>query len=315
MTTSNETESKKPSLVMDTEDRWEWWAIVALVLALCMVVSFGVGLARLGIASITALVVVLPLLSMASMPVLFFGLLRTVLRPPAIRRTRSIAFVSLFGAVLVGNLAISVPLTTEDWKSDQEYRLPFAGAWSVTAGGDDVERNYHAMTAAYRWGFDFSLLKDGKDRSGDGNTNEDYHCWSQPVLSPVAGRVITVLNDQPDNEPGIASTSGSPLGNHIIIEVAADEFVFLAHLQKGSVSVAQNDTVTIGQPLAKCGNSGHSLLPQIHLHGQNSPRFPLAEGLPIRFSRIQLNGVPQDQAMPKGQSEWEKWDGDLVENL
>ena len=38
-------------------------------------------------------------------------------------------------------------------------------------------------------------------------------------------------------------------------------FAVLAHLQRGSVSVAEGDSVKIGQPLGVVGNSGNTLAP------------------------------------------------------
>lgn len=60
-----------------------------------------------------------------------------------------------------------------------------------------------------------------------------------------------------------------------------------AHLQPGSVAVAQGDTVAEGEVVGRCGNSGNTSEPHIHLHHQqqNPAKFPtgFAVGLPLYF--------------------------------
>jgi hypothetical protein len=175
--------------------------------------------------------------------------------------------------------------------------------------------NYHRSTAAYRWGYDFTKLVDNRPHLGDGTKNEDHHSWSKPVLAPVSATVVFVEKSIADHPPGEPTTDGNPLGNHIVLQAAADEFVFLAHLQHGSVSIKVGDRVEAGQPIGAAGNSGHSVDPHIHMHGQNKASFPFAESLPIRFTRFESNGEIVENMMPTGQTAWKKFDGVVVKNL
>lgn len=80
------------------------------------------------------------------------------------------------------------------------------------------------------------------------------YVWGQDVLAPVngkVGRVMSVLDDQPDQTPGTPlaqSDPGSlvtlqPAGNHVVILTAEGEFVFLAHMQRGSVRAYVGDSI------------------------------------------------------------------------
>jgi murein DD-endopeptidase MepM/ murein hydrolase activator NlpD len=59
------------------------------------------------------------------------------------------------------------------------------------------------------------------------------------------------------------------VGNHVILEIEKDRFVLLAHLMKGSVAVAEGAQVHAGQLIARCGNSGNTSQPHLHLQVQD----------------------------------------------
>ena len=60
-------------------------------------------------------------------------------------------------------------------------------------------------------------------------------------------------------------------------------FVLLAHLQRGSVRVAPGQEVVAGQELARCGNSGNSTQPHVHLQVMDGADPFVARGLPMTF--------------------------------
>jgi murein DD-endopeptidase MepM/ murein hydrolase activator NlpD len=65
--------------------------------------------------------------------------------------------------------------------------------------------------------------------------------------------------------------------------------LLLAHLQQGSVKVAAGSRVQRGDELARCGSSGNSTEPHLHLQAQRRPYFDAnadLETLPIRFVGI-----------------------------
>jgi murein DD-endopeptidase MepM/ murein hydrolase activator NlpD len=61
----------------------------------------------------------------------------------------------------------------------------------------------------------------------------------------------------------------------------------LAHLQRGSIEVAEGDRVSVGQRIARCGNSGNTTMPHLHLQVQNRLSFSNADSelrtFPIAF--------------------------------
>jgi murein DD-endopeptidase MepM/ murein hydrolase activator NlpD len=76
-------------------------------------------------------------------------------------------------------------------------------------------------------------------------------------------------------------------GNTLTIEVDAERYVMLAHLQAGSILVEEGQQVVKGQPLARCGNSGNTSMPHLHLQAQSRPVFsnddPGLHTYPIQF--------------------------------
>src|SRR5882724_1599486 len=126
-----------------------------------------------------------------------------------------------------------------------EYRLPFSGRWFVAQGGDTPNVNQHMRAQAQWYGFDFMKTggKSGRELTKGAATSLDaFFSWEEPVLSPVDEEVIDAVATFPDNPIGSKDTK-NPEGNQVVIKAAADRFVFLAHMQKGSVRVKIGDRV------------------------------------------------------------------------
>lgn len=79
-----------------------------------------------------------------------------------------------------------------------------------------------------------------------------------------------------------------PAGNHVVIRRSDGQFVFLAHMQKGSVSLKVGETVRRGQRVGLCGNSGNSDFPHVHLHVQDTPELNAGRGLNPVFGPINV---------------------------
>ena len=58
------------------------------------------------------------------------------------------------------------------------------------------------------------------------------------------------------------------------------------------------DKVRAGDPIGRCGNSGHSNLPHLHYHLQTTPRWLDGEGLPAQFSNYYANGKIIERGEP-----------------
>jgi hypothetical protein len=194
----------------------------------------------------------------------------------------------------------------------QEYHLPFAGRWFVMQGGDTPNVNHHMEVLAQWYGMDFMKAGGPSGRElvqGRGSKLQDYYSWGEPVLAPVNGKVVEIENALPDNPLGVKDPIHA-LGNHVVIEAATNRFVFLAHFQKDSVLVKVGQQVRAGEPLGKCGNSGNSDGPHIHLHVQDTPTFNDGQGQNITFKHInvELTGKTFDRV------DWPLIRGLFVEN-
>ena len=99
------------------------------------------------------------------------------------------------------------------------------------------------------------------------------------ILAPADGTVRSVVDGHPNMPPG--ELGGRPAGgNQIALEVAPREFLFLCHLQPGSITVQPGDQVAAGQVLGRVGNSGNTSEPHLHIHLQDSPNGDEGEGIP-----------------------------------
>lgn len=182
-------------------------------------------------------------------------------------------------------------------------RLPFRGEWWVFWGGPTLAQNYHVAHQDQRHAFDLVRRKSGSTHQGLGKRNEDYYAWDEPILSPAAGKVAVVENGIRDNVPGTMNTS-QIYGNYIILEMAPREFLVLCHFKQGSVTVKAGDALQAGQVLGRCGNSGNSSEPHIHLHVQDRKTLgPSAFGLPASFVNYQADGRTVKRGVPvRGQT-------------
>jgi len=173
---------------------------------------------------------------------------------------------------------------------DLEFRLPFTGRWFVTSAGDTVNVNHHMRARAQWYGMDFMKTGEPEGRAlkrTRGKTTDDFYSWGEAVLAPVAGEVVAVVDGLPDNRMG-SMDEKNPLGNHVVIKAAADRFVFFAHFKSGSIKVRPGASMTAGQALGQCGNSGRSDAPHIHLHVQDQPKFNEGIGQNVIFKGINV---------------------------
>jgi murein DD-endopeptidase MepM/ murein hydrolase activator NlpD len=181
-------------------------------------------------------------------------------------------------------LGLAAPVRAE------EYRLPFDGRWFVMQGGDTLNVNHHMAVRAQRYGVDFAKVDGpGGNQLGRGNLSkvEDFYSWGESVRSPTAGEVVAVVNDKPDNPLGKKDPK-NPGGNYVVMQTSSGQFVFVAHLQRGSVRVGKGQTVKLGQELGLCGNSGNSDFPHVHMHVQDTADLTRGEGKNMTFGSINV---------------------------
>ncbi len=157
-------------------------------------------------------------------------------------------------------------------------------------GGDTPNVNHHMDVPAQWYGLDFMKVSGPYQRAlskSAGSTLADFYSWREPVLSPVEGEVKAAVDGLPDNPLGVRDEQ-NPAGNHVVISARTNRCVFIAHLQRGSVKVKLGQHVAVGQELGKCGNSGNSDAPHIHMHVQDTPTLNQGEGQNIVFKDIHV---------------------------
>jgi murein DD-endopeptidase MepM/ murein hydrolase activator NlpD len=69
----------------------------------------------------------------------------------------------------------------------------------------------------------------------------------------------------------------------VTIQHSNGEYSTIAHLKQGSVKVKIGDTVTAGQLIGKCGNSGNSTEPHIHFQVSAKADEANMATIPISF--------------------------------
>lgn len=172
-----------------------------------------------------------------------------------------------------------------------ELRLPFTGRWFVVQGGDTLNVNDHMRVRAQWYAIDFMKTGGPSGRAivkTTGASVEDFYSWGTEVLAPAAGEVVSAIDSFQDNRVGVKDQN-NPGGNQVIIKVDEHTFIFLAHMQKGSVKVKAGDHVTAGEILGLCGNSGNTSGPHIHMHIQDTPTLNHGLGQNLIFHAINVD--------------------------
>jgi hypothetical protein len=192
--------------------------------------------------------------------------------------------------------------TKLDYVTKTALQLPFNGEWFVFWGGRTVKQNYHAVSKSQRFAYDLLIMKNGVSHSGDGKKLTDYYSFGQDVMAPAAGTVVWSCDSLPNNEIGQTDTR-HPVGNGVVIDHGNGEFSLIAHLQPKTQHFKMGDKVKTGDLIGKCGNSGNTSEPHVHYHLQDGPDIIKAEGLPVTFTGICVDGKKMEKAEPvKGQT-------------
>src|SRR5215218_7572705 len=185
--------------------------------------------------------------------------------------------------------------------------LPFTGCWLAVNTPARRVPSHGTHFGGQTYAIDFVAV----DSRGRTDARRDWRSvlavepvdrfvgFGRPILAPAAGRVVAVHDGEPDRVARRSPLAGLPylltqggrlrsgvsavVGNHLILELAGAEYVLLAHLRAGSIGVRPGDPVTVGQPVARCGNSGNSTQPHLHLQVMDSGDLLDAHGLPVAF--------------------------------
>lgn len=272
--------------------RWLPLAAMLLVAAVLGVMLLLGGMSR--ISAWYALPFVLPLVGLLSLIIVGVAALVRRRFGRFLAVTALVSLLSLVPALLM-IWPMAYPASLESTEPAATVRLPADVPLQVVWGGDRLAANQHVVVADQRWAYDFVV-----EPYFTGSTElTDYGCYGVPVVSPTAAEVVEVHDGEPDMTPGVISDNYEAAeGNFVVLKLDTGTYLLLAHLKQGSVRVKAGDWVAEGQELGRCGNSGNTSEPHIHIHHQRQdPRlYPLnfAEGLPLYFR--DHDGAP----MPEG---------------
>lgn len=166
----------------------------------------------------------------------------------------------------------------------------------IPVRGDDghlVEGEFHVPE---RYAIDWVVV-DGEARRAIGpvNDNASYLAYGQQVIA-VADGVISRTRDgmpeqtPPKNPPEETQTVETAAGNYIMQDIGGGHYAFYAHLQPGSLRVADGQHVTRGQVIALLGNTGNTSEPHLHFHVSDANDPLISEGVPFVFDQFQTTG-------------------------
>lgn len=169
--------------------------------------------------------------------------------------------------------------------------LPFEGRWKVLNGGVYKSLSHSWSLLSQRYAYDFLIEAQQEKPLSDIKYAHDYPAWGCPLCAPGSGVIVRIKDGLKDHAVGSLFlqfiTLRSLLGNHVVIRLESiPAFVLLAHLQQGSCIHRVGDKVRIGDYIGRCGNSGLSTKPHLHLQVQDGANFFFAKGLPIAFKSV-----------------------------
>ncbi|BCD67473.1 urea transporter [Nitratiruptor sp. YY09-18] len=181
--------------------------------------------------------------------------------------------------------------------NSRKISLPFLGEWSVYQAFDGEWTH----RGDWKYAYDFIKIQDGKSYAGSGVSLQEYYAYGQDVVAPVNGYIVDIRDDLPDNPIGVVDRIHN-WGNFIIIKSDEGFFVEISHLMQHSIKVRIGEYVKSGQMIAKCGNSGYSPEPHIHIQVQEY-QFLGARTLPFVFdqyiqkSKLIFHGLPREKEL------------------
>lgn len=177
--------------------------------------------------------------------------------------------------------------------SDRTIALPFTGCWTVWQGFD----GQWTHQGIWQYAYDFLIEDDrGQTYQGSGSQLTDYYAFQKPVLSPIRGWVVRVVRDLPDCAIGIVDRENN-WGNHVLLYDDRGFYVEISHFAQNSIAVKQGDRIDRGALLGRCGNSGYSPQPHIHIQVQFTPEIGAAT-VPFSFANLKVDGEFHTAATP-----------------
>ncbi len=167
---------------------------------------------------------------------------------------------------------------------------------------------------AQRYAIDWEQVNDADQFSeGDPSQPESYLIYGTDTLAAADGTVVSVLDGLDDQVPGELPGTALALdqvdGNSVVIDIGDGLYVMYAHMQNGSIQVAEGDEVTQGTVLGKVGNTGNSSAPHLHLHVMDGPSPLASNGVPYVIDSFEItSAIASTDALDEVENEGEPAD-------
>lgn len=189
---------------------------------------------------------------------------------------------------------------------------PFDGRWLVQNSPADRVPSHGTAAFASSYATDFVPVDEHGRTAPFGLASllrpeppERFPGFGREVLAPLDGEVVAVHDTEPDHAAyrgfpsvGYAVTQGrraargwvALAGNHVLIRSGAGPVVALCHLQRGSAAARVGQHVRVGDVVGRCGNSGNSTEPHLHVQALDRVDVATARAVPVTF----VGGLPRN---------------------
>ncbi len=194
-----------------------------------------------------------------------------------------------------------------------DLAYPFRGRWLTQNSPSDRVPSHGTTVFATTFAIDFVPVDDA-GRSARITLRsllrpeppERFVGFGRALLAPVAGVVVAAHDGEPDHAAfrglpsvgyavtqrgRVASGWAHLAGNHVMVQVPQGPVVAACHLQQGSVVVRVGQEVGVGEVLGRCGNTGNSTEPHVHLQAMDRADAGQAAPVPVTFGgQLPRNG-------------------------
>ncbi|MEI4270405.1 M23 family metallopeptidase [Klenkia sp. LSe6-5] len=178
------------------------------------------------------------------------------------------------------------------------------GCWTAVNSPTTRVPSHGTHGYAQTWAVDLLVDGDLTAPGGAFGRPDGFASFGAPVRSAVDGVVVTAADGQRDHRTrrGVLGTGylvaeslvrvlggmTRVTGNHVVVRAepspapGTDVHVAVCHLRRGSVAVEPGQRVRAGDELGRCGNSGNTTQPHVHLQAMTGPDPRRSTGLPFR---------------------------------
>lgn len=207
--------------------------------------------------------------------------------------------------------------TMANMQGTLRLHYPFTGRWQVRNSPADRVPSHGSPMFGLSYAIDFVPV-DERDSSAPFTVSSFFRPepptrfagFGRVITAPVDGTVLRAHDSEIDHKAyrGIPSVRyalaqrrrlargiHTIVGNHMLIETTDHNeqtaIVALCHLQQHSITVEPGQRVRHGEIIGRCGNSGNSTEPHLHLHALDGADLVNAAAVPISFQgHLPANG-------------------------